>query len=57
MRCFGPVRPGTRMRRPPLPAGSSRPHEEENPPMYIGIGTIVLIVIIVLIILLIRRGI
>jgi hypothetical protein len=28
-----------------------------NPPMYIGIGTIVLIVIIVLIILLIRRGI
>jgi hypothetical protein len=41
------------------PAGLGRhalPHER-NPPMYIGIGTIVLIVIIVLIILLIRRGI
>jgi hypothetical protein len=40
----------------PAGPGRLRPHERK-PPMYIGIGTIVLIVIIVLIILLIRRGI
>jgi hypothetical protein len=37
-------------RNPPYPP-------ERKPPMFIGIGTIVVIVIIVLIILLIRRGI
>ncbi|HXF20859.1 MAG TPA: hypothetical protein VN597_10415 [Streptosporangiaceae bacterium] len=47
-----PADPGRRglEAEPALPTG-------EEPPMFIGIGTIVVIVIIVLIILLIRRGI
>lgn len=51
-------RPGALGYPKAAPAGPGRRGRMRgNPPMYIGIGTIVLIVIIVLIILLIRRGI